>query len=478
VTYRLRAIPAWLAVSIAALAVGGASVGHLQLVFAAMVAGAGVAALGAPSAVWVLSAIVAALTFRGLVGLGALPSVATFVDMPLSWGALLVALVKLRERSAFLRRYLRWLAGLALATLLAWAFNPSEVLRPIVYVMLLGEPFALVGALVADPPSVRMRRMLERSLFGLVLSEIAFAAIEVARYGAPSDHIQGSFYGAGAGANLGSAVMIVGGIWILSGGVGRRAPRAWRLLIVAALFFIPFLADAKQVIFALPAIVLASSWKGGRLQLVLRTALAVGSVAALITLDPAGRTALWFIQRNQQGHSGKEAAALLVWHQVHGDPASVVFGKGPAETVSRAAFMTTSLYQRSGSPLAVLGLKPAAIAIEAQQAAAAASGGGSSINQGVSSALGVLGDLGLFGGLMYGGLFLSLFARLRTERSAEGIAAACGFAMFVVLGLVFDWWEQPGFGVLLGGLAGLALSRSVTGGPASIRVLRRAAVAR
>ena len=122
--------------------------------------------------------------------------------------------------------------------------------------------------------------------------------------------------------------------------------------------------------------------------------------------------------------------------------------------------MTTDLFQEPGSPLAVLGLKPAALAVEAERTALAVSGGGTSFNSGTSSALGVLGDLGIFGLLAYAGLFLSLFVRLRRETSAEGVAAAAGFALFLVLGFVFDWWEQPPFGVFIGVLAGLSLSES------------------
>ena len=47
---------------------------------------------------------------------------------------------------------------------------------------------------------------------------------------------------------------------------------------------------------------------------------------------------------------------------------------------------------------------------------------------------------------------------VRENGSPEGTAAAAGFAMFMMLGLVFDWWEQPPFGVFLGVLAGLALT--------------------
>lgn len=407
-----------------------------------------------------------------------LPSVATFLDLPLAWGALLVALLKQREHSVFLRRHLRWLAGLGVAVLFAWVFNPSEALRPIVYFMLLGEPFAIVGALIADPPSPRMRLALERTLLGLVLLQIPVAVFELVRLGL-GDGVQGTLYGAGAGAHVISAVAVVGGIWILTGGAGQVL-RAWRLPVVGALFVLPFIADAKQVIVALPAIVLASNWRGGRLHVLARGSLAVASVIILFALIPAGNTAEGFIRQAERGHGGKQATAVFVWSKVSSDTSSLMFGKGPAETVSRAAFMTTPSFQSSGfqnaaSPLAVLGFKPAAIAVEAQEVAIAKSRGGTSLNTGVSSALGALGDLGVFGAVAYAGLLLSLFFRLRGETSPEGVAAAAGFAMLIVLGLVFDWWEQPPFGVFLGVLAGLSLATSESLGAVPTSATRRPA---
>ena len=101
--------------------------------------------------------------------LGLLPAVATFLDLPLVWGALFVALLKQRPRSPFLTRYLYWFAGLGLAVLLAWAFNPSEILRPVVFFMLIAEPFAVVAALMLDPPSARLRRALELTLVALLV---------------------------------------------------------------------------------------------------------------------------------------------------------------------------------------------------------------------------------------------------------------------------------------------------------------------
>jgi hypothetical protein len=453
----LRPVVPWFGAGLASVALAAGVVVNPQVTFVLAIAVVGIATVTAPAAGWVLFALIGALTFKGLVSVGALPSVMTFIDLPLAWGALVVALLKRRERSPFLRRHLQWLALLALAVALAWAFNLSEVLRPLLYLALLGEPFALVGALIADPPSPRMRLALERTLLALVLIQIPLAAFQFANIGS-RDHIQGTLYKAGAGAHVISAVIVVGAIWILSGGIGRHVLGVWRLPVVAGLFFIPFLADAKQVIVALPAIVLASSWRVGRVQFLVRGALVAGALIALFTLAPAGKTAQRFIEDSQQGKGGKQAAALFVWRKLEGDPASLAFGKGPAETLSRAAFMTTDQVQRSDSPLGVLGLKPAAIAVEAHGTAREISHGGTSFNSGVSSTLGVLGDLGIFGVLAYSGLILSLFLRLRTETSPEGIAAAAGFALFLVLGLVYDWWEQPPFSVFLGVLAGLSLS--------------------
>jgi hypothetical protein len=444
-----------------------------QVSFVALVGILALAALAAPAGAWVIAALVAALTFKGLVSLGVLPSVATFLDLPLSWGALLVALLKRRPRAPYFRRHAFWLALLALAILLAWLFNRSEVLRPVVFLMLLGEPFAVIAALMADPPTPRMRRALELALVGLVVVQIPFALFELVKLG-PADSVQGTLYGAGAGAHVMSAVIVVGAIWLLSGGRSWKALGPWRFPALALLAWIPFVADAKQVIAALPAIVLVSNWRSGsRLQTVVRVGLAVASVVVLFTVIPAGAAAERYLEQSQHGQGGKQAAALFVWHKLDSDPASIAFGKGPAETVSRAAFLTTPQFQESGfqrarSPLAMLGLRPAAIATEAQAAATGISRGGTSLNTGVSSTLGVLGDLGFFGAAVYAGLLLSLIMRLRRIDSPEGVAAAAGFALFAVLGLVFDWWEQPPFGVFLGALAGIALA-------GDDRVARRAA---
>ena len=449
----------WIGAALGSIALGVAVAMSLQVSFLLVIVLLGVATLAAPASAWVLCALVAAITFRGVVELGALPSVATFIDLPLAWGALAVGLLKRRTGPRLRSSHLRWLAGLGLAVVLAWVFHPSEVLRPVLYLALLGEPFAIIGALLADPPSPAMRRVLERTLVALLVIQVPLAFLQLATLG-PADNVQGTLYGAGAGAHVISGVVVVGAIWLLARGAGTGVLAGLRIPLVVALMVIPFIADAKQVILAMPAVLLAWKPGTGRALAVVRAGVVVAAVVALFTLAPAGEATQLFIDRTQHGEGGKEATAVFVWDHAREDSSAVAFGQGPAETVSRAAFMTTDLFQRGDSPLAELGLEPAELALEAQGTALEASGGGTSFNSGTSSALGVLGDLGLIGLVAYVGMLLWLFVHLRRERSAEGVAAAAGIAMFGVLGLFFDWWEQPPFAVFVGVLAGLALSRS------------------
>ena len=449
----------------ASLLLGAAVAANPQLAFLAVLALLGFAALAAPASTWVLAALVATLTFKGLTSVGALPTVAAFVDIPLAWGALVVALLKRRPWSPALRVHLRWLGALAVTVGLAAAFNGSEALRPILYLALLGTPFAIVGALLAEPPSHRMRKALLWSLMILMAIQIPFAALQLVTLG-PADTVTGTLYGAGAGAHVVSAVAAIGAIWLVAGGM-RDALGVLRLPMASLLITIPFVADAKQVIVALPAIALAATWRSGRIVLMARAGLVALAVVALFAFVPAGRQAASLLDQNRASDGGKQATAMLVWAKLREDPVSLAVGEGPAETVSRAAFMTTSAFQNEGTPIRSLGLEPALFAEEAWMTVSGTPQMETSLNSGVSSMLGVLGDVGLVGFVAYTGMLLALFVRLRVDTSAEGIAAASGFAMFIVLGLVLDWWEQPPFGIVLGVLAGLALSapRAVAGSP-------------
>ena len=176
--------------------------------------------------------------------------------------------------------------------------------------------------------------------------------------------------------------------------------------------------------------IVASPRNTSRFGLIAQSALVGASVLALFALAPAGNTAERYLEQARHGNGGKEAAARFIWHTLDDDAASVAFGKGPAETVSRAAFMSIPGYANS-SVFSSLGLGQARVAQQVEDAVSTELHGDTpnSTNSGVSSTLGVLGDLGIFGLVAYLGLAVMLLLRVRRDPSPEGVAATAGLAL-------------------------------------------------
>jgi hypothetical protein len=415
--------------------------------------------------VWVVSALIAAVAFRGLVGLEVVPGSVQYLHLPLAWGALCIALIRGHPRSVLARRAGIWLGVLGLAVVASALLNQSEPLRGPVYFAVLAEPFAIVCALLIEPPTRSERTFLMRVCVALIAVQIPLAYLQAFTLGF-GDSVQGTLYGSGAGAHALGALVIVGAFWYLGRTRGLLSPITVTML--AAMAGVLVISDAKQVVFALPAAIIGQRFLSGR-------SIAVGFIALslisiIVHFQPLNsQYAVPYIDRALSGDTGKVAAAKLIWHEATADVGTFIFGQGPAETVSRTAYETVPAEEKQGSPLQVLGLAPARTAIDAERVAAAevrASGRSAyiepfdlaSFDSGTSSGVGLFGDLGMLGFVGYAGLFMTIFLSVRRRRSAEALAAASGFAMLIVLGFVHDWWELPAFTLLLGTLAGLSLT--------------------
>jgi hypothetical protein len=297
--------------------------------------------------------------------------------------------------------------------------------------------------------------MMVRTLVVLVAVQIPLAIWQLHRYGLSNpDQVQGTLSFARAhGAHLVAAALGVACVWLLA---SRRRSLTLGVLAAAVLLLGEMIvADAKQVLLILPVGVVVAAWRSGRLSMAVNGTLIAAALVLLVVIDPYSQDAVYRLQQARHGHNGKVETAKVVWRHLESDPRSIVFGKGPAETVSRAAFITIDSQEES---FRGINLKPATIALEAQTDARSVSGGGTSFNSGVSSMLGVFGDLGLFGAFAYGGLFLSVLFAVWRKRSSMAVAATTGWVMLAVLGLIYDWWEQPPFTLFLAILTGLALT--------------------
>jgi hypothetical protein len=450
-------------------------VGHVALVFGAMlaalvfgylVAESPTAALFALSALAIIGVVAApplfgivlvlfcAIWLRGLAGTGLVPSVATYLDLVLAPFVMLSALMKMRAARVIVIKLIVLVAAL-LVTAIGSAFaNHTELLRPVVYFLLLAEPFFLVIAIMARPPVRRERKILRYALLVTVAVQLPLALVQFAVYGS-GDLVQGTLVGAKAGAHTMSGLVLIGAVWFLMGNYSTK-----RTIIVLPWLCIPLIADAKQVILAAPLLalpmLLTKDGRSSKVALLSATGLFACLLVILLKFMPAGETAVSFLERAHEGRSGKLTATRLLRDEMAEKPDALLIGLGPAQTLSRAAFMTIPTFRTDDSPLALLGLSPAELAANADRAAASQSGGGTSFNTGLSSAIGLFGDLGAVGLAIYLILLLQISVAAIRDHAPDAPVIIGGWLMISLLAIVFDWWEQPPVTVFLAVISGLA----------------------
>lgn len=415
----------------------------------------------APTPLLVALTVVAATCFRGIVGAGLAPGIATYFDIPLAVLALGAAIARRRARSS--RPGMRLLAlglpALLCAAVFSATANETEPMRPVLYFLLLAEPFFLIVALLVDSPSEDHWRTLRRTVLVLLAAQVFVGFTQAFTIGS-ADNVQGTLYGARAGAHVMSGIVVAGGIWFLLESFSTK-----RIVCLSPLFVLPFIADAKQVLLALPVVLLPLIFQRPRVlplgPSVAVVLLVLTSVIFLVRYVPAGKTAIGFLEQAQRGRSGKSLVIATLRNSIATDPMMLVSGLGPAETVSRAAFMTLPGFRATDSPLAQLGLRPAKIASTVEERTSSGLGAGSSFNTGLSSAIGLLGDLGLLGIAAYGAMTVGVIRMLRASPRLEAPAVSGLWLMLALLAFVFDWWEQPPMTIFLATLTGLTLTAPV-----------------
>lgn len=428
-----------------------------------------------PAWAWGAAALGVAIVIRAFTTSGILPSVMDFADFGLIYAGLAAVLIR---RGTFERREVRRMGAalllLVAVTWVSWAFNPSDLLRPLFALVLWAEPFAFVLMLVAEPPSPRAQRMLLGWFAFLVALQIPFAIYQWLTIGW-SDPVVGTLLAPGGGAHHLAGIGVLASLalttWAFSRSVGRGI--AATVLTSPLLIGLPLVTDAKQVVLSLPlaALVLVVTARGATRKIALLVP-SVVTVLVLLLFIPAGQTALTFLEEAGAGRSGKLVGVEVLRDELHGSLSGWLLGVGPANGLSRAAFLTDPTFGREGSPLFLLELKPAPLppiaVVEATRVA-----GGTSFNYPLSSAIGVLSDIGLIGIVAFaavmGSVILPLWRRRRLWLAQTALA---GWVMSIPLALTFDWWEQPPFMLTLALLTALALVW-IPEGPATVSGTKR-----
>jgi hypothetical protein len=440
-----------------------------------------IALLFVPGWVWVAAAIVSALLSRTLSSFGLLPNVAQFADFGfVNAGLAAVALRRAGPWTAASRRLVAPLAALLVVIWTSSLLHGTGHLRALVVFMLWAEPFALLLILLLEPPPKRHRRTLLVCFGLLVVLQVPFALWQAATKGL-GDPVQGTLIGSGAGAHLIAGVTTLGGLALMNWGYDRSFQWGVAATLGAAplILLLPVLADAKQVVLALPAaalVLLVLTRKVTR-KVAISAALAV-VLAYLVLQVPEGRTAVNFLDRAGGGKSGKLVGFEVALDETRRYWANWLFGLGPAQGLSRAAFLTTAVgndeavttisgrvtraAQNAKGPFQRLGLAPATVPVLALDKARRVASG-TSFNSPMSSGLGVFSDIGILGSAVLAWLLIWIGAALaRAREHWLARAALAGWALSIPLAFTFDWWEQPPFMLPLALLTGLALTAAVT----------------
>lgn len=432
----------------AAVAAGFATAQSPQLALIVGVAILAVGSLALPPPYWVLAAVTAAVCFRALVAGGLLPGYAAYVDLPLTWVALALALRIATRWSPLARKVVLGLAALALATLISGMLAGSPPFRWLFGYLLMAGPFALIASLLLAPPSPPERRRLERVALGLALIQVPIVMVQAARFD-DVDAVQGTFIGSEAGAHLTGGVAAAAALWYLA-----KSSRPKHAVIASLLLLVPFLSSAKQIIFALPAATLASP-AVGRIATWLRIGLVFGALGLLVAVPSLHQTySLRSIDDLLAGRGGKPEATREIATELTRSPLTLAFGVGPAETLSHSALLTLSPLREFESPIAALELEPASVALRL----GALRDYSGSFEHPSSSVLGVFGDLGIVGAVPVFGLIGLFFRALWSHRTPEAAAGTAVLALFFVMGFIFTWWEQTGFALYVALFVGLALT--------------------
>jgi hypothetical protein len=457
---RLQPTRLWWYLPIVLIGLGVAQRGIIVAVLAALAALSLLAVLRFRTWVWATGALVITILAEELVRRGVLPDIAAFAD----FGFVYLGLV-----AALLRRDLRWTPAarrlaFALATFLIIAcmsaiLHRAEVLRPLVAFSIWAESFVLLLLFLLDPPTEVERRRLLVCFGVLIAIQLPFVVMQAATLG-----IGDNAMGTTSNAHTVAALTGLGSLALITWGYERSAGIGLVCLLATApyLAVVPLLAEAKQVMFALPVAILVLVATTRRLS----RKVMIGAVLAaifvyLLTSTQAGQLGERFLGRASSGNSGKLAGFKVAVDEMRIEWTSVAFGLGPANGLSRTALLTADTHAlREGAPLGRLNLKPAEIATQAEAEARTTRGDDdTSFNSAISSATGLVTDFGVVGVMAFAWLLVSMLIPL-VERRRQVLArvALAGWAMSLPLAITFDWWEQPPFMVPLAVLTGLAIT--------------------
>ncbi len=408
---------------------------------------AGVVLINQPAFMWAGGALAVTVLSRALVSWGAAPAALNFAHFPLTMAAAFVAALERSEPSPLARRTGAGIVALLGVAFASWAFNGGELLRPILTWLVFVEPFLLFYAIVRSPMTAAQGRGFLALLLGLAALQIPFAIPQALQYGM-GDAVAGTFRGLASGAHMAGAVACLGLLIVLMRTVqpGTSDRGRW-VAATLALFIVPVLADAKQVIVAFlpPFALLAARGSGRRIGPAIAAVALLGALLVSAAYFYPPLSTVLDMKLFRGGIESKVSSAQIVVKRMQSSPIQLVLGLGPGNSISRVSLLTAGGLVSRDSPVAALGLQTAPATRALLDSFRSNYMWSSSAWTGISSWLGVFGDLGLLGLLIYVWLGYQIWTAAYECSAPLRAVISGGLLSAVALGVVYSWLEEPGY---------------------------------
>lgn len=413
---------------------------------------------------WCALLLLGTVLARAPVVLLGLPGVLNFAHYPVALALAWAASNRPRPDDGRSKAPKHWLVGLALITAISAGANLVHPVRVLFFLLIVGEPLLVIWSIRRWGPEPQSERKLLYLVTAVVLVQLPFIASQGLTLGW-TDPVKGTLMQHGAGAH------VLGGLFALVLFVSVFAVRdrlispivGLGLAGVAVLVMVG--AGAMAVLItSIIALLLASSFttrrEGSQRRVQLRPA---GSFIALLFVVPAFLLAqiavpALFERSRDFLDLQRFPEADLVQDRARSNALELMIGSGPGTSASRASILLAPGVYEEGSPLAVVALPPteAGLRILREDIRIITKLAGGSAEKSASTALAVLGDLGLVGALALILFFASIWRDTAYASSAQGSAVRA--ALVMLLGLIFldNWLEYPEFTVPLALLIGFA----------------------
>ena len=409
-------------------------------------------------AFWLLlAALVWAAVSPGLAELGGLGEWFLRADLLFGWAAFALVFLRARDGSRPVKLLVGAIIAFGLAELVTGMITGTSLLAQAASFALFAFPLAVVATMLLAPPPREKVKLVVGLVLAFAFVQVTILAVTVP-FSTNPDLNQGTFVGLAVGFHLSGAVAGVGALWLL-GRMERFRAILWSLPLLASVF----LTETRQVAALLPfALGLSPALDLKRWALRLAAPILLVLVIVLAPRiegisNTAGKAAAGQVEStvSEPGQQRKVEGFIETGKALAESPSSLLFGLGQGNSVGFLAQLGDEDLQGEefGSSVGKeLGLETSRIVEQLGER----TGYGSFKNE-FSSLGGLVGDVGLLGSLTF---FVAIAAVMWLIRGAKGRNRGAVQALglfYLAMGLIYIWWEQPAFTLVLALMVGSGL---------------------